>query len=134
MIKKYIIVLSLCLLATLTSALSVKAQSSNTGNGPTSQTNNQTVNTKLENPFNGTGNSLSSLFTAIIQKILLPIGGVVAVLSFIWVGFMFVTAQGDPAKITTARTALWYTAIGTAVLLGAEAISLVLQTTITQLQ
>jgi type IV secretory pathway VirB2 component (pilin) len=87
----------------------------------------------IENPFK-TGDSLPALFNSIIDNVLFPIGGVLAVLAFIWVGFMFVTAQGDPNKIETARRALLYVAIGTALLLGARAISLLVTNTIDALK
>lgn len=95
---------------------------------------NTHVSTTIDNPFGGAGSTLPQLFAAIIDKIILPIGGVVAVISFIWSGFLFVTAQGDEGKLKTAKTALLYTAIGTAILLGASAITKILSTTIDQLK
>lgn len=93
------------------------------------------VSGSIVNPFKaGIGSSLPELFNSIIHNIIVPIGALVAVICFIWAGFMFVTAQGDEKKIATARTALLYTAIGTAILLGAEAITIILKNTITSLQ
>ncbi len=57
-----------------------------------------------------------------------------AVLAFIYSGFLYVMAQGDETKIKTAHRALLYTAIGTAVLLGAAVISAVITATINQLR
>ena len=119
--KKYLIILAFSLLAVY--ATNVYAQGTQSGGSPI----------KIDNPFNG-GGDLQTIFKSIVDNILLPIGGVVAVLSFIWVGFMFVMAQGDPTKLTTARTALWYTAIGTLILLGASAILTVLGNTVDQLK
>jgi hypothetical protein len=93
-----------------------------------------TVNAKLDNPFRGAGNTLPDLFAAIINRILLPIGSIVAVVMFIWTGFMFVTAQGDPGKLKTAKAALLYTAIGTAILLGATMLANVIANTINSLR
>ena len=73
---------------------------------------------RLENPFSG-GDSLFALLKTVINDILLPIGGVLAVLAFIYSGFLYVTAQGNETKIKTAHNALLWTAIGTALLLGA---------------
>jgi hypothetical protein len=70
---------------------------------------------------------------AIVNNVLLPIGGVLAVLGFIWSGFLYVMAQGNSTKIADATRALSYTAIGTAILLGAWAITDVISGTITQL-
>lgn len=87
----------------------------------------------LDNPFSG-GDSLFALLKTIIDKIILPIGGVLAVLSFIYSGFLYVTAQGDTKKIDTAHKALLYTSVGTAVLLGSWVIAKVIENTINQLR
>jgi len=76
-------------------------------------------NIKLENPLKGGVDSLFGLLRLIIDKILLPIGGILAVLAFIYSGFLYVTAQGSEDKIKKAHNALLWTAVGTALLLGA---------------
>ena len=60
----------------------------------------------------------------------MQIGTIVIVLMLVYVGFLFVTARGEPGKITTARTALLWTVVGALVLLGAQAISLGIQSTV----
>jgi Type IV secretion system pilin len=92
------------------------------------------VNIKLPNPFAGGGNSLFALLEKVINNILLPIGGVLAVLAFIYAGFLYVTAQGNEAKLQTAHKALLYTSVGTAVLLGSWVIAKVIENTINQLR
>jgi|SRR3989344_1724891 len=112
-------------------AVLVSAQGTN--NPPTAGTNNPVVvNIPLTNPFKNSG-TLFALMKNIINDILLPIGGVLAVLAFIFSGFLYVTAQGKEAQIAKAHKALLYTAIGTAVLLGAAAIASVICITIQQL-
>jgi len=103
----------------------------NTGSG----TSTQSINAKLQNPFKG-GNetTIQGLFKTIISNILIPIGAVLAVLAFIFAGFMYVTAAGDETKIKKAHQSLLYAAIGTAILLGAGVIVKVLEGTIDQLQ
>lgn len=91
------------------------------------------VNIKLPNPFSG-GSSLFALLEKVINNILLPIGGVLAVLAFIYAGFLYVTAQGNEAKLATAHKALLYTAVGTAVLLGSWVIAKVIENTVNQLR
>ncbi|MBX4199134.1 pilin [Candidatus Parcubacteria bacterium] len=120
--KKYLFGILICF--SLLSFVSVHADSGSDSN----------VGAKLENPFKGAGNTLTDLFTAIINKIIIPIGSVLAVVAFIWAGFLFVTAGGDEGQIKTAKAALLYAAIGTAVLLGAAAITTVLQNTINSLK
>ncbi len=94
----------------------------------------QTINGKIENPFGSGVDTLQALFEKIINNVVIPIGGVLAVLAFIYSGFLYVTASGDETKIKNAHRALLYTAIGTAVLLGAGVISKVLTTTVDQLK
>jgi hypothetical protein len=83
---------------------------------------------KIKNPL-GTGDSLFGFLNGIIDA-LLQLGAVVAVVAVIYAGFLFVTAQGDEKKITTAKAALLYTVIGLAILLGARIISSVIENTI----
>jgi len=88
----------------------------------------------LDNPFGETGGSLVGLLDKIFDSIIFPIGGILAVLAFIYSGFLFVSAQGNESKLTTAKTALLYTAVGTAVLLGARVISEVIGGTVDKLK
>lgn len=92
-----------------------------------------TVRTSITNPLK-TGDTVQDLFKSIIDNILIPIGAILAVLAFIWSGFLFVMAQGEPAKLETAKRALLYTAIGTAILLGAKVILDVITGTVSSLR
>lgn len=56
--------------------------------------------------------------TQIVTNLATLITGIaifVVVISWIITGLLFLTAQGDPAKITKARTALIWAVVGTAV-------------------
>ncbi len=68
--------------------------------------------------------------TAVINNILLglvwPIFGAIAILMFIFAGFLFLTANGDPTKISSAKKALMWGIIGTAVALLAEVIPFII--------
>lgn len=59
--------------------------------------------------------------TFIIFKVMLtfvwPIVGGVVIVLFIVTGFLFLTAEGDPAKLETARKALIWSIIGVVVIL-----------------
>ena len=92
------------------------------------------VNVKvvLNNPFS-LGDDLYTVAKGIVENLVLPIGGILCVLAFIYAGFMYVTAGGDTTKIKNANNMLLYAAIGTAVLLGAWALAEVVRSTINQL-
>lgn len=79
---------------------------------------------KIDNPFKaGVGDSLFTLLKTIVDKIILPLGGVLCVLAFIYAGFSYVMAQGNSKKLEDANRMLLYAAVGTAVLLGAWVIA-----------
>jgi SNF family Na+-dependent transporter len=101
-------------------------------NTPQGGGTNPSINVTIKNPFSG-ANSLFDLLKKVVNDILLPIGGVLAVLAFIYSGFLYVTAQGNETKLATAHKALLYTAIGTAVLLGSWVLANVICNTIGKL-
>ena len=102
----------------------------NTNPPPTGSNSNPVgVSVNIVNPFKG-GGSLFALMATIVNKVILPIGGVLAVLAFIYSGFLYVTAQGNETKIKDAHQALLYTAIGTAVFLGSWVLANVVCNTI----
>lgn len=104
-------------------------------NNPQPNPNNPpdlTVPVSLKNPFS-IGNDLFEVMKALVNKVVLPIGGVLCVLGFIYAGFMYVTAGGNSTKIGEANRALLYSAVGTAVLLGAWVIANVIGNTIREL-
>jgi hypothetical protein len=63
--------------------------------------------------------------------IIIKIGIPVASIFLIWVGFLFLTAQGDPGKLTAAKKAFVWTCIGFGVLLAAWIIAIAMETVIT---
>ena len=109
---------------------------SNTGGGNGTQDTGGGAQTDgaipvLQNPLNHI-NSLPELLHAILQAVV-ELGSILLVVMLVWVGFLFVMAQGNPEGISKARSALIWTLIGGLILLGAEAISLVVQATVSQL-
>src|SRR3989338_2167237 len=88
--------------------------------------------TSLHNPLKSGTDNLFVLLKIIINDILLPIGAVLAVMAFIFVGFKYVMAQGKPAELEKAHKALLYTAVGTGVLLGSWMLATVVCKTIAQ--
>lgn len=75
----------------------------------------------IQNPLRG-GNSISEFITSIMGYIV-RIGGIIAIFAFIWAGFKYVMAQGDPGKLKEAKEIFIGTVIGVAVLLGAQLIA-----------
>lgn len=113
-----------------------------TANPPDTTTQNPGTNVTIGigNPFRGAADCSTSgsdclykFIESLVNKLILPLGAIVAVCMFIWTGFLFVIAQGNPTKIAKAKQSLIYTAIGTAILLGAWVISDVIKTTIQEL-
>ncbi len=70
---------------------------------------------------------------ALVLKILgfiIQIGAILVVFMLVYVGFLFVTARGEPARLSMAKTALLWTIVGALVLLGSQAIALGIQATV----
>ena len=80
------------------------------------------------NPLKAT--SVTAVLTDVVN-IAIPIGAVIAVIMFVYVGFKFIFAQGKPEKITDAWKWFAYVAIGTAILLGAKVIITIMESTLT---
>ncbi len=73
------------------------------------------LNTTLNNPT--TVDNLTAFIKAILD-IVLTIGVPIVALAIIYSGFLFVQAQGNSEKISTAKKTLMYTLVGAAILLG----------------
>ena len=82
---------------------------------------------KLPNPIKS--DTIDELLIAILD-IIVRIGTPIIVLAFIYSGFKFVEARGNPSKLEIAKRALTYTAIGAAVLLGASALGTLIGSTV----
>ncbi len=88
---------------------------------------------KIDNPFDCKGVSpctLMTLITTILSSIVMPIASVAVVVWIVWAGFQFVLAQGNEKKITDAKQNLLWSLVGAGILLGAAAISAVVETTV----
>jgi len=80
------------------------------------------IKTGITNPLSTEIDSIPKFIEAIIDIVLI-VGVPIVVLAVIYVGFLFVKAQGKPEEITKAKSALIYTLIGAALLLGAFVIA-----------
>jgi len=85
----------------------------------------------LENPLKGI-DSFSGFIEAILDTVV-KIGIPIASVAIIYSGFLFVTAQGNPEKLTVAKTAFIWSVVGTAILLGAWVFAQAIGTTISEL-
>ena len=85
----------------------------------------------IDNPL-GT-DSFPDLASA-LSELAIEIGIPIAALFIIYSGLMFVTARGNAEKLTKAKTGLMWSLGGTAILLGAWAITEVLKDTIELLE
>ncbi len=85
---------------------------------------------QLKNPLK------SSTFPALVEnvaKIVAEIGFPIAVIALIYAGFLFVTARGNEKKLEDAKRVFFWAMIGTALLVGAWAISRAIQSFVTTL-
>jgi len=86
----------------------------------------------LNNPikFNSVAEFLNGLLDLVIA-----IGFPIIVLFIVWIGFRFVqaSATGDSKGLDEAKKNIWYAIIGALILLGAKALSLAIQATVTGL-
>src|SRR3990167_9527820 len=73
------------------------------------------ITTKIDNPL-----SADSLFCFLkdVLDVFLTVGIIIAVLFMVYAGFLFVTAQGNTAQLTTAKKAFLGAVIGTAIIMG----------------
>lgn len=62
------------------------------------------------------------------------IGGVLAIVVIVYVGFLFASAGGDSGKITKARSVLINVLLGLVVLLGAEILGATITSTINSIK
>jgi hypothetical protein len=98
-----------------------------TTNNPASSGTTQCPADAVCNPLQAT--SITTLLNDAVD-VLIPVGAVIAVLAFIFVGFKFIFAQGKPEEITKAWKAFLWIAVGTAILIGAKVIIAVITGTL----
>jgi hypothetical protein len=108
--------------STVTGGSSGNPQSTVTGgNAPYSDPGGST---RLLNPLGGAGGPESlEAFLRSILAFVIRIGTIVVVVMMVYVGYLFVAAQGKPDKISAARSALLWTVVGALILLGSQAIA-----------
>ncbi|MFA5998004.1 MAG: hypothetical protein WC814_01265 [Candidatus Paceibacterota bacterium] len=93
----------------------------NTSGTQVTGVNTSGQNVTLINPLKG-GASIESFLRSILAFVV-RIGSIIVILMLVLVGYKFVTAQGEPGKISEARQMLLWTVVGALILLGAQAIA-----------
>lgn len=91
------------------------------------QTGFNTPGNTLDNPIQA--DSIQALVANILD-IVVKVGAPIVVFFLIYVGFLFVTAQGNSEKLNDAKRALLWTFIGGLILLGAQGLSSIICDTI----
>jgi len=95
--------------------------------GPQGGVNNNQGSVTLVNPLKA---QTISQFLIDLIDVLLVFALPLIVLFIMYAGFLYVTAQGNPGKITTAHTALLWAVVGGVIVLGAKLIVTVIEGTI----
>lgn len=85
---------------------------------------------QLKNVLNA---STIDQLVVLILDAMVYLGTILLLLMLVWTGFLFIRAQGNTEQINQAKNSLFWTVVGGLVLLGASALSLVLQATIESL-
>jgi hypothetical protein len=85
----------------------------------------------LTNPLDGI-DSLPEFLEKILGAVV-DLGVIILTLAIVYVGFLFVKAQGNEEQLRSARSALMWTVIGGLVLLGAQTIGMVIRSTVDSL-
>jgi len=87
-------------------------------------------NQQLQNPL--TINDISG-FISLVLKVMVMVALPIISFFIVYSGFLFISAQGNPEKISQAKNNLIYVVIGAILILGAWVISTLIGGTVTQL-
>ncbi len=69
---------------------------------------------------------IKTIFDNFLAIIVVPVFFGVSIMVFIWAGFLFLTAQGDPAKILTSKKLVLYGVIGIVVAMLASGVPIII--------
>jgi len=128
--KNFFITIAVFTTLLLPSLSLVYAQQGSVGQGQGS------VNTSvvgIKNPLNSSYSNIPSILNGLIN-VVLKIAEVLCALYIIYGGFLYVQAQGKPEALTRANQTLLHAVIGTAIILGANVIYSVINSTITSIK
>lgn len=77
---------------------------------------------KIHSPLGESGIKNIGQLLEVIVNAVTTVAIPIIVVALIWVGFKFVSAQGDTGQISDAKRTLWYTLGGAAIILGSNVI------------
>ncbi len=86
----------------------------------------------IENPLKSNPHSVQDIFDLVMPKVN-AVGAIIATLSFVYNGFLFAKAKGNPKEIETAKAYFTGTVIGVLIILGANIIVAIVNATIDSL-
>jgi type IV secretory pathway VirB2 component (pilin) len=86
---------------------------------------------QLMNPL---GYSSITEFLKRLLQLVAEIGFPIIVLFIVYIGFQYVFAQGNPDKLKKVHQNFLWAVVGALIILGAQALSLAIEATVTQLQ
>lgn len=92
-------------------------------------TSNTTI--EIKNPL-GNIDTIQEFVNKLLELVI-QIGTPILVLAIVYTGFLFVKARGNSGELEKAKTSLWWTVVGAAIVLGAFVISSAIQATINNL-
>lgn len=87
------------------------------------------VDTQIKNPLKSDYDTFPK-FVAMVTKTAVNILIPFIVLAFVYSGFLFIKAQGNPETLKEAKSALWWSVVGAFILLGAYAFAQIIGDTI----
>ncbi len=73
-------------------------------------------------------------FLSNLLQIVAQIGFPVIVLFMVYIGFLYISAEGNPEKIKKVHSYFFWALVGALLILGAQALSIAIQATVVQLQ
>lgn len=86
----------------------------------------------LQNPLNDSFSSIPK-FIAGALKVLVMVALPLLTLAFVYSGFLFIKAQGNPSQLGDAKNNFMYTVLGAILILGAWVIATLIGGTVSQL-
>jgi hypothetical protein len=103
------------------------SQTANPGTGGSQTVNTGTGGASLQNPLTAT--DLPTLLNEVLGYVV-GLGTIALTIMLVYVGFLFVAARGNSEKVSQARQMLLYIVIGGLLILGAQGLETVIQSTI----